>query len=107
MFSYFSHTGVPARSFAGATHAIPPGGETLCLQRMWPPVHSQEQLATARVGAHGHQVRDWNVCRFAERDQCGAVLHSFFRRIPLGGDEREDIFNFDFRIALISLIDMD
>ena len=50
-------TGVPARSFAGATHAIPPGGETVCLQRMRPPVHCQEQLATSRVGAYGHQVR--------------------------------------------------
>ena len=49
--------GVPARGFAGAAHAIAPWGETFCLQRMWPPVHCQEQLATSRVGAYGHQVR--------------------------------------------------
>ena len=48
--------GVPARSFAGAAHAIAPGGETVRLQRVRPPVHRQEQLAETRGRAQREQV---------------------------------------------------
>ena len=64
-------TGVPARGFAWAAHAIAPGSETVCLQRMRPPVHCQEQLATSRVGAYGHQVwKDGYMRRLSQWREC-------------------------------------